>query len=1123
MKRTLMALAVMLVTISRAFGWSDYMQAYGTAKTEAISINPGTFSFEVDGVPSGYFGEWYVNNVYKEYDTATLVSDPTYSYAFAAGATQVKCLIYNKSWSLLEAHVWNVTAVLPAYTVNAAAGTGGAVSPTSRTVTQGGSTTFTVTPATGYTRGAVSGDATGGSWSGNTYTTAAVTQSRNLTFSFTVNTYTVSASAGTGGSVSPSSRSVTHGNTTTFTVSPATGYSRGSVSGDATGGSWNGNTYTTAAVTQNRSLSFTFVLNTFVMSASAGTGGSVTPSSRSVSYGSTTTFAVSPLSYYTRNTVSGDASGGTWNGNTYTTAAVTQGRSLSFSFTAWPDLIISSMWTEPANPLAGQNYVIKTIVINPGTAAADPAYLDCIEMAYWVDGVYKGGEQTLDLCYSIAANGGSYTFTSVPLVAPAGGNHTILAKCDWNDSLASDVEEISEGNNEKSISVTVAVPTFTVNAVATTGGGVTPSSRSVSQGNTTTFTVSPSAYYTRNTVSGDASGGTWNGNTYTTAAVTQDRSLSFNFTAWPDLIITSVWTVPANPVAGQEYFIKATVINPGTAAADPAYLDCIEMAYWVDGVYKGGEQALDLCYSIAANGGAYTFTSVPLIAPASGGHTILAKCDWNDSLASDVDEFSEDNNEKTLSVNVVVPTYSVNATATTGGSVTPSSRSVTQGNTTTFTVSPLPYYTRNSVSGDAAGGTWNVNTYTTAPVTQGRSLSFNFTAWPDLVITSLWTEPANPAQGQLYFIKAKVSNIGALAATSTLLNCIEMTFWLDGAFVGGEQVGDLCYSIDANGGAFIFTSSILVAPQAGVHSIVAKADWNDNLASDVSEYNEDNNTNSITLTTTSSTGAKITSFAPQTGLVNYGANGAVTVTMQNTGTTSRAFWVGLSFSGPSSGTWPNGWYDVPPQQTATLAPHETQTINFQFTIPYSLAPGQYTAHAAIWSGYDSTTDRMVEPQFDYQHATTFLVSGEYIAGVKDDPYGLMAYDAGGLYGGIAKGNRGGLSDLETHIANPLVDAKTGEALASRNRRVAVVIPGWNWPRNPAPLREGAWADVTSQLRGNKLSPEWALVEYDWHNDAATGFIIWNEPATKATALVEAKQAQPAPKPNSTMIVGVDLV
>lgn len=60
-------------------------------------------------------------------------------------------------------------------------------------------------------------------------------------------TWTVSATAGAGGSIDPASRTVNAGSTATFTVTPDTGYSIGTVSG--CGGSLVGNTYTTGAIT----------------------------------------------------------------------------------------------------------------------------------------------------------------------------------------------------------------------------------------------------------------------------------------------------------------------------------------------------------------------------------------------------------------------------------------------------------------------------------------------------------------------------------------------------------------------------------------------------------------------------------------------------------------------------------------------------------------------------------------------------------------------------------------------------------------------------------------------------------------------------------------------------------
>lgn len=72
-----------------------------------------------------------------------------------------------------------------------------------------------------------------------------------------VTTFTVSTSAGANGSITPAAQTVTSGNTTSFTVTPNTGYYTASASG--CGGSLNGSTYTTGAITADCTVSATFV------------------------------------------------------------------------------------------------------------------------------------------------------------------------------------------------------------------------------------------------------------------------------------------------------------------------------------------------------------------------------------------------------------------------------------------------------------------------------------------------------------------------------------------------------------------------------------------------------------------------------------------------------------------------------------------------------------------------------------------------------------------------------------------------------------------------------------------------------------------------------------------------
>lgn len=144
----------------------------------------------------------------------------------------------------------------PTYSVTTSVtGSGsGSISPTSRSVSQGSTTSFTISPASGSRIAGVSG--CGGSLSGTTYTTGSINNNCTVTANFSLSAYTVTASAGAGGSISPGSVSVSHGATTSFTVTPSSGYQISAVSG--CGGSLSGSTYTTGPITAACSVTASF-------------------------------------------------------------------------------------------------------------------------------------------------------------------------------------------------------------------------------------------------------------------------------------------------------------------------------------------------------------------------------------------------------------------------------------------------------------------------------------------------------------------------------------------------------------------------------------------------------------------------------------------------------------------------------------------------------------------------------------------------------------------------------------------------------------------------------------------------------------------------------------------------
>lgn len=142
----------------------------------------------------------------------------------------------------------------PSFTVGTSAGSGGSISPASASVAQGATATFTVTPLISHTLVGVTG--CGGTLSGDTYTTGAITAACTVTATFAIKSYTVTASAGAGGSISPATATVDHGETAQFNVSADAGFEIAAVTG--CDGNLVGNAYTTGPVTADCAVEASF-------------------------------------------------------------------------------------------------------------------------------------------------------------------------------------------------------------------------------------------------------------------------------------------------------------------------------------------------------------------------------------------------------------------------------------------------------------------------------------------------------------------------------------------------------------------------------------------------------------------------------------------------------------------------------------------------------------------------------------------------------------------------------------------------------------------------------------------------------------------------------------------------
>lgn len=221
------------------------------------------------------------------------------------------------------------------FLVSTSAGSGGSISPASSLVSSGQSASFTVSPAAGFQIGQVSG--CGGSLSGQTYTTGPVNAACTVTASFIAQRFTVSASAGNGGSVSPASQQVDAGRTATVNVQANSGFQISSVTG--CNGSLSGNSYITGPVNADCQVVASFGAVSYQVTVNTGSGGSASLTSQLVQGGTVLNVTFTPDSGFALSYARG--CGGVLRGNVLTTAPVNAACTIEASFNPADQVVLA--------------------------------------------------------------------------------------------------------------------------------------------------------------------------------------------------------------------------------------------------------------------------------------------------------------------------------------------------------------------------------------------------------------------------------------------------------------------------------------------------------------------------------------------------------------------------------------------------------------------------------------------------------------------------------------------------------------------------------------------------------------------------------------------------------------
>ena len=273
------------------------------------------------------------------------------------------------------------------YTITASAGTNGTISPSgAQTLSAGATPSFTITPDAGYHVAdvLVDGISVGAVTS---YTFTALSADHTIAASFAVDTFTVTATAGSNGTISPSgAQTIAAGSTPSFAITPATGYHVADVAVD--GLSVGAVTsYAFTALSADHTIAASFAIDTFTVTASAGVNGTISPSgAQTLSAGSTPSFTITPnAGYHVADVVVDGLSVGAV--TSYTFTALSADHTIAASFAAdpatatvtWPNggesmpagIPVTVTWTSPqltsgvftiwAVSQAGTNYGLGTV------------------------------------------------------------------------------------------------------------------------------------------------------------------------------------------------------------------------------------------------------------------------------------------------------------------------------------------------------------------------------------------------------------------------------------------------------------------------------------------------------------------------------------------------------------------------------------------------------------------------------------------------------------------------------------------------------------------------------------------------------------------------------------------
>ena len=337
--------------------------------TDGVFTIKPTFADSVDRAAPHSFAGFVCTPAITDYDPGDIVVDDS-AITGSKGTTEV--WLDEGTPKLLGVKYTPVAT----HTISCTLGTGATISPdisgTAGVITEGDDATYTFGVSASYPGkyiSAVKIDNVAQDPIPTSYKFTNVTANHTIEVVTSAYSYTISASVGSYGGISPSGdTSVTYDGSQAYTITPTTGYHIADVLVDnvSNQSAITNGSYTFSNVKAGHTISATFAINTYTITPSAGTGGSISPSTvQTVNYDGAQAFTITATAGYHISDVLVDnvSNQSAITNGSYTFGNVASNHTISASFaadtTSNTGFLTPLLSTDPRRFRTGQTIPVK--------------------------------------------------------------------------------------------------------------------------------------------------------------------------------------------------------------------------------------------------------------------------------------------------------------------------------------------------------------------------------------------------------------------------------------------------------------------------------------------------------------------------------------------------------------------------------------------------------------------------------------------------------------------------------------------------------------------------------------------------------------------------------------------